>query len=102
MYHLARQGYDSSYSPPSYNAEREILVDGDLEIKKKEISELFSRENIQYFNSAMDLYNRTKRWGLPFSGGWAETPQYIIDALDAVQDCEDTALLEAQQNYGKK
>ncbi len=32
----------------------------------------------------MQLYDMWKRFGLPFSGGWADQPQYVIDRLHIV------------------
>jgi hypothetical protein len=28
------------------------------------------------------IYNRYKRFGLPFSGGWAQQPEYLINVLE--------------------
>lgn len=37
------------------------------------------------YQSCIDLYNRYKRFGLPFSGGWAEQPGYIIEILETFE-----------------
>lgn len=30
----------------------------------------------------MMIYNRFKRFGFPFTGGWAEQPEYIINIIE--------------------
>ena len=37
---------------------------------------------------AVNLYARTKRWGLPFSGGWAEQPAWVLHILDTLEQIE--------------
>ena len=38
--------------------------------------------------NAINLYARTKRWGLPFSGGWAEQPLWMLQVLDTLEQIE--------------
>ena len=45
---------------------------------------LRDKETISYIN----MYARTKRWGLPFGGGWANNPKWIIDILDILSEME--------------
>lgn len=50
-----------------------------------EIPELINnRENIKIIN----MYIRSKRWGLPFMGGWANQPAWIMDIFDSLDDIE--------------
>ena len=38
--------------------------------------------------NAINLYIRTKRWGLPFSGGWAEQPYWMLQTIDILEQIE--------------
>jgi hypothetical protein len=38
--------------------------------------------------NAINLYARTKRWGLPFAGGWAEQPYWMLQVLDTLEQIE--------------
>lgn len=38
--------------------------------------------------NAINLYVRTKRWGLPFSGGWAEQPHWMLQIIDILEQIE--------------
>jgi hypothetical protein len=49
-----------------------------VKVKKGEIKNYFT----EYYYSAVSLYNRYKRFGMPFTGGWAEQPEYLIDVID--------------------
>ena len=49
-----------------------------LQAKRDEIPEYFN----EYYTSALLIYNRFKRFGLPFSGGWMEQPAYIMKVLE--------------------
>lgn len=42
------------------------------------------------------MWVRTKRHGLPFSGGWAEQPAVIMDLIDLL-DAEDIVLRELER-----
>ena len=35
--------------------------------------------------SALILHNRYKRFGLPFSGGWAEQPEYLMEVIEVFE-----------------
>ena len=50
-----------------------VLFTGDV-VKKPDIKGYFN----EYYQSAVNIYNRFKRFGLPFAGGWAEQPEYIL------------------------
>ena len=48
------------------------------------------------YESFVDMYNKSKLWGLPFSHlGWAEHPAYIINALTIIGN--EHARMEAEQ-----
>ena len=63
--------------------------------KKKPVA-LFTGSSVErthikgYFNdfyhSGMQIYNRYKRFGLPYSGGWAEQPEYLLDIIECFED----------------
>ena len=36
------------------------------------------------YDSALRIYNRYKRFGLPYGGGWAEQPGYLITIIESV------------------
>lgn len=37
------------------------------------------------YESLIDMYNKSKLWGLPFAPlGWAEHPAYVINALTII------------------
>jgi hypothetical protein len=38
--------------------------------------------------AALNMWSKTKRWGLPFAGGWAEQPAWVMDILDAAEECD--------------
>jgi len=39
-----------------------------------------------FYHSGMQVYNRYKRFGLPYSGGWAEQPEYLLDIIECFED----------------
>ena len=43
----------------------------------------------EYYYSAVAIYNRFKRYGFPYSGGWAEQPEYIVQVLDVFESTID-------------
>jgi len=38
-------------------------------------------EIINFFN----IWTNTKRWGLPFTGGWAQQPGWVIEVLNIIE-----------------
>lgn len=36
----------------------------------------------EYYYSALRIFYRFKRFGLPFNRGWAEHPSYIVELLE--------------------
>jgi hypothetical protein len=47
-------------------------------IKRREIDKYFN--DVYLFG--LELHNRFKRFGLPYSGGWAEQPEYLIKIIE--------------------
>ena len=75
------EGY-SDYERTSWDERKPPLrLYGEVEVERHTILEHFN----EYYYSVVQLYNRYKRFGLPFSGGWAEQPEHIVQALDAVE-----------------
>ena len=35
--------------------------------------------------ACITLWNRWKDYGLPFTGGWAEQPAHLVDAIEGVE-----------------
>jgi len=90
LFHLLSKGYSSKYKAPTFSAEREIkIAEGLPPIKKKDISEMFASENIDLFNSAYEAADACKHFGLPYSGGWAEQPAVLMDAIQLIRRCEE-------------
>jgi len=50
-----------------------------MKAKRSKIPDYFN----EYYYSAVAIFNRFKRFGLPFSGGWAEQPGYLIEIIEA-------------------
>ena len=48
----------------------------------------------RYIIEVVELWTRTKRWGLPFGGGWASQPAWCLDILELMD--------EADVKYGKR
>ena len=44
----------------------------------------------EYYYSAVEIYNRFKRYGFPYSGGWAEQPEYIVQLIDIFESTVDS------------
>ena len=49
-----------------------------MHVERKDILKHFN----DYYLSALAIYNRFKRFGFPFSGGWAEQPEYIVNIIE--------------------
>jgi len=84
---------------PGDDGDRKVLVasmqisgrDAEV-IKRKDIPELLTPEVRQ----VIDNYWITRRYGLPYSDGWAEQSCVIIDILKAL-DNEDAIIQEYQR-----
>lgn len=49
-----------------------------VKVERKKILDYFN----EYYMSALIIYNRYKRFGFPWSGGWAEQPDYIMSIIE--------------------
>lgn len=58
------------------------LWGGRIKVERRRIPEYFS----DYYDSALTLYGRWKRYGLPFGGGFEEQPGWYIDMLDVFEN----------------
>ena len=56
-----------------------------LYIKKSELKKILEDSEMVW---ALNLWVRTKRWGLPYAGGWAEQPAWVMDILDAIEEAD--------------
>lgn len=54
-----------------------VLFNG-MKVVKADIPSYFN----EYYYSAVMIYNRFKRFGFPWSGGWAEQPEYIVSLCE--------------------
>jgi hypothetical protein len=54
------------------------------DVERRRIPEYFTEE---YFD-ALAIWKRYKRYGLPYSIGWAEHPEFIIDIIDIFEDTQ--------------
>ncbi len=71
-------------------------------VNKAKIPEYFT----EYYHSAVMIYNRYKRFGFPWSGGWAEQPEYIVQLIEIFEATKDEYARykaeKAKQKKGKK
>ena len=54
-------------------------------VKRIEIPKILSDENLQEtnFNQVYNIWKKHKEgYGFPYSGGWAEQPAFVMDAID--------------------
>ena len=56
----------------------DILLFTGEKVDRKKTQEYFT----EYYLSALMFHNRFKRFGLPFTGGWAEQPGYLIEVIE--------------------
>ena len=54
------------------------MLFSNVQVKRKDVLDHFN----DYYLSALAIYNRFKRFGFPFIGGWAEQPDYIINIIE--------------------
>ncbi len=60
-------------------------VDNPYFVMEDEIPELLGDREI---TRKINMYVRSKKWGLPFAGGWANQPAWIMEVFDALDDIE--------------
>lgn len=63
-------------------------------IERRKVPEFFNEE----YWSALIIYNRYKKFGFPYSGGWAEQPAHLIELIEALDDARAAAIEEANGN----
>lgn len=63
-------------------------------IRREDVPEIFTPEVKQMIS----YYYYTKRYGLPYSGGWAEQPCIVMDIINTL-DNEDVII---RGNYGER
>ena len=50
----------------------------DVQVARRDILDYFN----EYYLSALAIFNRYKRFGFPWKGGWAEQPDYIVNIIE--------------------
>ena len=79
-----------------------IKLANGVEVEKVKILGYFN----DYFFSAMDIYNKYKRFGLPWGDKYMETPEYLIiiyELFDSIIDqSRDPKVAKARAKYGSR
>lgn len=57
-----------------------------MDVDRSKIPEYFD----EYYFSALTIWNRYKRFGFPFDGGWAEQPAHIIEVIEVFSKVVDS------------
>lgn len=57
-------------------------------IERRRIPELFN----EWYWSCIGLYAKYKTFGLPFAGGWADQPAYVLDIIEAFLSADGVAV----------
>jgi len=72
-----------------------VVLDGKLEpVWKSQVAEYVD----EHFWSVVDVWNRWKTLGMmPFSGGWAEQPAHLVEAIETAE----AAYVEAERQQRK-
>jgi hypothetical protein len=77
-----------TFEPWSWDRDRDIYIHAfGIPILRRDIPGYFTED---YYN-ALKMYNRFKRFGLPFGGGWAEQPEWYIELVEAFMEVEERA-----------
>ena len=50
----------------------------DVHVARMDINDYYT----EYYFSALAIYNRYKRFGFPWVGGWQEQPEYIVNIIE--------------------
>jgi hypothetical protein len=74
------EGGWEKYIPSERDIGREMILRGHS-IKRQDIPTYFTYENMQ----RIEFFWKYKTLGLPFSGGWAEQPAYLVDIIIALE-----------------
>jgi hypothetical protein len=68
-----------------------------VEVLRRDIPGYFTDD----YYSALKVYNRYRRFGLPFLGGWAEQPEWLIELLETFIAVEERAASFQRQKVEK-
>lgn len=73
-----------------------VVIDGRLEpVLKSEVAEYCD----DHFWSVMGIWNKWKTIGVgPFSGGWAEWPAHVTEALEVAEMAYNEAQMQRKKN----
>lgn len=76
----------ANHEPTSWDLKKpDLVLFNGVKIKWTEIKGFLG----EYYYSAVAIYNRFKRYGFPYSGGWAEQPEYIVQLIDVFESTID-------------
>lgn len=60
-----------------------VVIAGKLKpVKRSEVGQYCDEQ----FWDVLGIWHRWKRFGFPWTGGWAEQPAYLVDLIDMVED----------------
>lgn len=71
-----------NYEPTTWDAKQApIQLPDGQQVKFSDIKAHFT----DYYFSALAIWQRWRRFGLPFDGGWAEQPEYLIRVIETLE-----------------
>lgn len=87
------------YVPTSWDSRKPdyVLLNGDT-VKWSEIRGYFN----EYYNSAVLIYNRYKRYGFPWAVGYQEIPEYLLIIYDVFESTLEIYHKAAEERARKK
>jgi hypothetical protein len=71
-----------SYRPKARDAGRKMALGRGLTIDRNAIPTYFT----DHYWSAFEIWRNWKRYGLPFAGGWAEHPDYLVRVINLFEE----------------
>ena len=84
-FQLLRKGFGPDYRCPPRWADKIVVVEtrlGGQKIRRRDIAAMFD----EYTRAALDIWAGFHRFGLPYSGGWAEQPAVLMDVISAIEE----------------
>jgi hypothetical protein len=95
------EGY-REYEPTTWDAKKKPLaLFNGMTVGRDKILSYFN----DYYYSCLAIYNRFKRFGLPFGGGWAEQPEYVVEIIETIDECVESwsshKRKQTEAKYGK-
>jgi len=84
-FQLLRKGFGPDYKCPAKWADTMIIVEtklGGQKIRRGDVATMFD----EYARTALDIWAYYHRFGLPYSGGWAEQPAVLMDVISAIEE----------------